>query len=240
MSSLIGPHSNQTRIASALGVAAAHLLIAFALLTGFTLHIEGTAEERLRLFDVAEPPLPPPVEPIAQPRSEAPKEAPAPPNLKAEASPVVAPPSPLPSRSPIIAAPMPGTGSAASAGAADRPGPGAGAGGAGNGTGGGGAGSGAPATRARLLRGRIRDSDYPRAALRAGIEGMVTVRIAVAANGRVSGCTIARSSGSAELDAATCRLIRQRFRYRPAEDGQGRNVPDVAGGVQRWWIPRQG
>lgn len=238
MSNLLGQNANRTRIASATGVAVAHLLIAAALLTGFTLHFEGTAEPRLRLFDVIEPLPPARVDPPVAPPSRAPEEAPAPPNLRAEASPVVAPLSPIPPRNPISAAPVPGAGSTPSAGAADVAGPGTGAGGTGHGNGGGGAG--APATRARLVRGRIRDSDYPHAALRAGIEGTVTVRISVAASGRVSDCAIARSSGSAELDATTCRLIRQRFRYRPAKDTEGRNVPDVAGGTQRWWIPRRG
>ena len=43
-------------------------------------------------------------------------------------------------------------------------------------------------------------------------------------DGRATGCRITASSGSAELDSHTCRLIEQRFRFRPSLDGRGRPV----------------
>jgi protein TonB len=62
------------------------------------------------------------------------------------------------------------------------------------------------------------------------------MRIAVTANGRVSACSVTQSSGSALLDATTCRLAQRRFRYEPARDAQGKAVPDVVEDGQRWWI----
>lgn len=231
------------RTKPAAGVAAVHLLLAYALLAGLTPGLRGDTADRLKLFDVVEP-LPPPEEPvIVEAERAAPKNAPAPPNLEAEATPVTAP---LPrirlEVAEAVAALAPGTGSASASGASDQAGPGTGSGGAGSGTGGGGQGAGAGgfASRARLSRGRIANSDYPRAALRAGIEGTVIVRLGIGADGRVSGCTITQSSGSTDLDATTCRLVERRFRFEPAKDGEGRSVPDIGGWVQRWWIPPRG
>ena len=47
----------------------------------------------------------------------------------------------------------------------------------------------------------------------------------IEADGRVSGCAIEKSSGSKELDDTTCRLIVERFRFRPSLDPSGRPVP---------------
>jgi protein TonB len=165
----------------------------------------------------------------------------APPALTAEPTPVVAPDPVVPiERVSIPAAPVAGEAAAPSAGAAPVPGPGTGAGGssAGRGAGGSGAGSGSGGvvTRARLLRGRIRDSDYPRRAWRDRAEGQVFAIIRIAADGSVADCRVATSSGHPELDEATCRLIRQRFRFEPARDAQGNRVADVGGWLQRWWI----
>ena len=47
-----------------------------------------------------------------------------------------------------------------------------------------------------------------------------------AQTGASSGCEVVKSSGSAELDGTTCRLIERRFRYRPARDAQGRAIAE--------------
>lgn len=99
---------------------------------------------------------------------------------------------------------------------------------------------GRPVTGAQLIQGRIRNSDYPRAARRARAQGTVYVRFAVQPDGNVGDCAITRSSGSAVLDATTCELIRSRFRYTPARDVEGRAVPDVIVGRQAWWLGRRG
>ena len=163
-------------------------------------------------------------------------------NKFAKAAPVAAPKPKLPPIEPTIqASPTPGAGSESSAGAAPRPGPGSGAGGQGDGTGAGGSGSGTGGgTRPVWLRGAILDSDYPRSASRAKVGGEVEVRFTIETTGRVSGCRVARTSGDPSLDAATCRLIEKRFRFKPATDGRGTPIASQYGWRQSWWLePRR-
>lgn len=78
------------------------------------------------------------------------------------------------------------------------------------------------------------NDDYPAAALRAEEEGRATYRIEIGADGRVSGCAITGSSGSAALDAATCRILRSRGRFNPARDSRGHPAPDARDGWIDW------
>jgi len=84
------------------------------------------------------------------------------------------------------------------------------------------------------------DEDYPAAALRAREQGRVVYRIEIGPDGRVSGCAVRRSSGSASLDAATCRIVRSRARFAPARDGAGRPVRDHRDGDVLWRLPGEG
>jgi protein TonB len=63
--------------------------------------------------------------------------------------------------------------------------------------------------------------DYPAAARGSGAPGTVRFTLTIDPGGRVVGCAITQSSGSAVLDAATCRIIRRRARYIPAIDATG-------------------
>ncbi len=229
------------RLQASGGVALLHALLAWALIAGFGVKAIAPASERLQLFDVIEPPPP---APEAAPRpSRSAEGAAAPAGRKARPTPIVAPPPKLPPRSPVAAAAEPAPqpiGTAPSAGSshadsgtgAGGEGTGAGSGGSGAGTGGGGG------TRAERIGGRLSGaSDYPRAAMRAGAEGTVRVRYVVGTDGRVSGCRVTRSSGHPELDATTCRLIEQRFRYRPARDASGRPVPETVSRTFDWLLP---
>lgn len=237
MSRYVG-QSSASRTAGALGavIIASVALVAFYL-SLWTRYV-GIGDENFHVFTITPPPPPPPIE---RPRPEPahrhrPNGAASPANLRATATPVVAPPLP-PRPSPVIAAPKPATGAAANAGASDRPGPGTGAGGQGNGTGSGDAGNGSgegDGDGPELIRGEISNRDYPKGALGAGASGTVRTRFTVGVNGRVSGCVVTGSSGNAELDATTCRLITQRFRFAPARDAAGRPVADEAEGEQRW------
>jgi protein TonB len=56
---------------------------------------------------------------------------------------------------------------------------------------------------------------YPPELLRAGIEGTVTFRLSIAADGTVAAATIERSSGFAALDRAAEQAVR-RWRFTPA------------------------
>lgn len=81
--------------------------------------------------------------------------------------------------------------------------------------------------------------DYPAAALRAEEQGRVTYRLTIGPDGRVSDCAIRGTSGSAALDAATCRILTRRARFIPARDPAGIPVPDSREGRIDWVIPRQ-
>lgn len=81
--------------------------------------------------------------------------------------------------------------------------------------------------------------DYPAAALRANEQGMTGVQVEVGENGRVASCTVTASSGSSALDAATCRIIRARTRFRPARDGAGTPVTGRAYYRVAWRLPEE-
>ena len=238
------------RVRAALGVAAFHALLGYALITGLGARVATTVSDRLSTFDVLpQPPPPPPREPEpATERTPQEEGAAAPPNLKAKPSPAVAPPPlvRLKVPPPVVTAPLPSpaTGSDPSAGASNLPGPGTGSGGVGTGTGSGGQGTGpgggGGGSRAVRLSGSISGaSDYPRGARRAGIEGSVAVRFTVRTDGSVSDCEIIRSTANEELDETTCRLIERRFRYQPARDAAGRPVPEVVTRTFDWMLPRR-
>lgn len=82
----------------------------------------------------------------------------------------------------------------------------------------------------------ITHEDYPMTAVRNGISGEVVVRIAVGADGRVSGCDVVVSSGSAELDSTTCRLARARARLEPAIGADGAPTSADMITTVRWWV----
>jgi protein TonB len=244
---------NRDRIKSAVVVAAFHALLGYALLTGLGFDVPARVSERLKLFDAFEEPPPPPAEPPrpekktpADPKPKDPEGAASPANLKNTPSEIVAPPPEIRLKvpPPVIAAPVAGQGAAPAAGAAPVPGPGTGSGGIGTGLGsgnqgtgtGGGGGGGGRATPARWLRGSITDRDYPEAAYDRRISGTVFLRFVVDPTGRVSECTVTRSSGSRELDATTCRLILGRFRYRPARDAEGNPIVSVVRGEHQWEV----
>jgi protein TonB len=72
--------------------------------------------------------------------------------------------------------------------------------------------------------GYVLASDYPQSARRLGEQGTVAFALEVGPDGRVGGCAITRSSGSAALDSATCRIMRARARFTPAMDSTGSAV----------------
>ena len=235
---------DRDRIASALGVAAVHLALGYALIAGLGIKFEPDMTNTLQVIDLPRqtppPALPEEPDPVQAPAPEA-SGASAPPDLTARPTPVVAPLMRLPAPPLLVAAPVPRMGADTSAGAAAIAGPGTGAGGEGEGTGIGASGigpggGGQIALRARHIAGRIRDADYPRQAGDDGAQGTVIVHFAVGVDGRVSGCKVVDTSGNDELDAATCRIVERRFRYEPARDASGLAVPDVTGWKEVWWI----
>ena len=235
---MYAPIDRRRRALSAAGALALQGLLIVLLANGLGVGSVPAERRGLQTFDFAPPSPPPEIEPerksAPKPREEG---AAAPPNLVSRATEVVAPPAVVPVPTVIPAATVPAQGSESSSGAAPIAGPGTGAGGAGNGTGSGAAGNGSGGgggTELRLLKGRIDNRDYPRSAVDAGESGTVGLRFTVGVDGRVSECTVTRSSGSRALDEVTCRLIRQRFRYAPSRDARGRPYADVVTGEQVW------
>ncbi|MBV1918406.1 MAG: energy transducer TonB, partial [Sphingomonadaceae bacterium] len=76
-------------------------------------------------------------------------------------------------------------------------------------------------------------NDYPSRALREERAGTSTFRVTINAKGRVESCKIIRSSGHADLDAATCKNVSRRARFRKPTDGYG----SVYTNRVRWVIP---
>lgn len=239
---LVGPHTHD-RLKAALVTAAIEAGLLYMLISGLAMRLPAAAGEELKRF-VLTPPVPPPPPTVPAPERRRAKEgAAAPPNLKSSATELVAPKPVIPPLlpPPIIVAPIAGIGAQPSAGNAPVPGPGPGAGGQGTGTGSGGRGDGAGGgwgeeTPPRWLRGRLKDSDYPRALGDAGVSGTVSVRYTVAVTGRVGDCAVTRSSGSTTLDDLTCRLIRERFRFAPSRDEDGVAVPAIIVENHSWLI----
>lgn len=70
----------------------------------------------------------------------------------------------------------------------------------------------------------IRNEDYPDSAVRAEKSGSTVIRFVISAEGRISDCTPVVSSGTPELDAASCRLMVDRAKYEPALDADGKPI----------------
>ena len=236
--------SRHERFGSLAGVALLHVALGWLLLS-IAPSLVRERDERIETFNVSPTPVPPP---IVRPEPPAPSEretsAPSARASAARAAPSAPPPAPPRDIPPPVAAGIVPAGGGDTAGLVGRPqwmiegrGSGSGAGtGQSSGAGGTGTGAGtggAVTVRARLRGGRITPRDYPRAA--AGHQGSVTAQLAVSETGAVTRCVVLRSSGNEVLDATTCRLIRERFRFTPARDAQGRAVADVQGWEQRWW-----
>lgn len=81
------------------------------------------------------------------------------------------------------------------------------------------------------------NEDYPVAALRYDQQGTVGVTLDVGVDGRVTGCTVAISSGHPALDASTCRLLRNRARFAPATDARGTAIAGTTAARIRWALP---
>lgn len=234
----------RARLLAAFGAGALQAGLLFMLLNGFNVVQAPSQADGLKLFDAITAPPPPPVPESLKPErkpapSPEPEGAASAPNIVSRATEIVVPPPrvPLPVPPVVVTAPKADTGAEATSGNAPVRGPGTGAGGAGEGFGSGGAGSGRGGGGGKPLRfksGRITDRDYPAAAFEVGAQGTVYLRFTVGVKGRVTDCTVTRSSGNRDLDTGTCKLIMERFRYEPSRDAQGRPYPDVVTGKHLW------
>ncbi len=81
-------------------------------------------------------------------------------------------------------------------------------------------------------------NDYPTRALREEREGTTSFRVTVGPDGRVTSCSITGSSGSPDLDEATCSNVTRRARFNPATDGEGNPTTGAYSSRVRWVIPK--
>lgn len=219
------------RISALAAVVIVQALFAIALLRGLHVDLASSSDAVQRLIEIAVPkPPPPPPRVITPPRprrhaAAAPKAAPVP---------VGGSPGPTPHHSPPAVTPViPVKPTAAPSGGGAGSGPAIGAG-AGGGAGGNGSGADDGGSDLELIAGEITPNDYPRHLRDSGVGGRVAFLFTVEPNGRVGKCTVTRSSGVLELDELTCRLIQQRFVYRPSTDRYGRPIEDEVEGEHDW------
>ena len=224
---------NPDRIKALAAVIAFHAALGAAILSGLDVRSVETSIERLRTFDIIEPPAPPPPPPPAR-QAERAREEEGAAGRKAEPTPVVAPKPAIvvPAKTPVVAAPVAGTGSAPSAGAA-LSGPGTGAGGSGMGRGGGGRGDFTGFTPARMLN-KIPDREYRRISGGRIPRGSATISFRVNADGRMSNCRIARSSGDLLVDSIVCEAATRHLRFSPARDPDGRAIAQDMSYTPTW------
>jgi protein TonB len=222
--------STRDRLPAAIVAVLVQAALLWALIVGLSVSFGTPVSTPLDLFTVSPPPPPPVAKKVEKrpSRTHRPEGEASPPNRRSRATEIAAPPVVVPAPSPVVAAPAPLLGADASTGSAAIAGPGTGSGGVGNGLGSGnggdGDGAGGDETPPRWIGGRIRDGDFPDALRETTSGGTVGVRYTVLPTGRVADCRITRPSGVPLLDQTTCRLIVQRFRYRPSLDTAGRPV----------------
>jgi TonB family protein len=84
----------------------------------------------------------------------------------------------------------------------------------------------------------ITDSDYPDLARRQALHGTLVYRLEIDADGKVTNCTILRSSSAPLLDRTTCKLLLKRARFIPGQDGDGKNIPATYTAPFVWTLKR--
>jgi protein TonB len=84
----------------------------------------------------------------------------------------------------------------------------------------------------------VTTEDYPARALREERAGTTRFHMTVGTNGRPTDCQITSSSGSPDLDEATCTYAQRRARFSPAMDTDGQPTTGSYNGTVRWVIPK--
>jgi len=216
------------RIWSIVIVALLHAILGYAFVSGLAMRVIEKAREDLKTFDVEEPPPPeeePPPPPPDQPTQPPPISAPPVLNRFQTPTPMNAPPPPpavpFNPQPPAPAPAPPGPPPAPPPPPPPPPPP-------------------RQAARAPVHRsGTITNDDYPASAIRAEAQGTTTISMTVGPDGRVTGCTVSRSSGNGALDSTACSLAQRRFRFTPAQDENGNNVAGRATRSVRWELPEE-
>lgn len=207
-----------SRTVSIVIVALIHAVLGYAFVSGLGMQYVKKAAEQLNVVDVKEEPPPPDEEP-----------PPPPPDQPIEPPPVVAPPpivqtpapappiqtvrTPPPVFNPVPVAappPPPPAPKVAAQKASPRGSPG----------------------------GWVTDADYPSRAQREERSGTTGFRLEIGPDGRVTNCTVTSSSGHADLDAETCRLLPRRARFKAAVGSDGQPMADSFSSRIVWKLPQ--
>jgi len=199
-----------SRVVAIVIVVLIHVALGYALITGLAYSAAKSLVERVTTIDIDEPPPPEPEEepppPEPQPDVPPPPVAPPPPiNVATTPPPIrtqVNIPPPAPPRR-IVPPPAP------PAPPAPPPAPPAPSQARGV----------SPDNQGRWAA-RIQEN-YPATAVRREIEGQVGVTVQVGTDGRVSSCTVSRSSGESILDDAACQGMERYARFNPALNAAG-------------------
>lgn len=83
----------------------------------------------------------------------------------------------------------------------------------------------------------VTDNDYRTSWIRRGYSGRASFTLEISATGRVSDCTITRSTGHTALDDATCKHLMSRGRFTPAKDSSGNAVAGSYSSAINWELP---
>lgn len=84
----------------------------------------------------------------------------------------------------------------------------------------------------------VRPEDYPEWVEKARVDGTVGVKLSISDAGKVTACSVRKSSGIADLDTAACQKMIERALFRPALDGAGQPVASTFQ-TSVWFQPRQ-
>jgi len=215
---------NTNRTTAIVIVALVHAALGYAFVTGLSYAAIEKVVDNLKTFNVEEEPPPPPQEPPPPPKEQAQEIPPPivspPPIVRTKVAPppivrtvptapppqvtLTAPPAPPPA--PVVRPPPPPP-------PVEKV---------------------PPRSAVGNLAELFRAEDYPPSAIRSEDQGVVTVRLTVGTNGRVTECNVASSSGSRTLDNTTCRILSSRAKFRPATDNRGKPVTDTVSQRIRW------
>lgn len=83
----------------------------------------------------------------------------------------------------------------------------------------------------------IMERDYRSRWIRENLSGVASFTLEIDTRGKVSECTITRSTGHDVLDGATCRLLTRRARFNPARNSNGDKVTGTYSSSVAWEIP---
>ena len=186
----------------------------YGIVTGLAYNVIKKAAEDLKTFDVEEQP-PPPEEPPPPPKDM--PDTPPPPTMPPSIVQTVAPPPTIimqVSPTPPIAQPAPPAPPAPPPPRKTQ-----------------------SATSAKGdLRTLFSTDDYPASALAAGAGGTAQAELTIGPDGRVTGCSLTRSTGNGALDSATCNILRRRAKFIPARDSNGNPTSDTIRTPSITWV----